>query len=380
MIDFKQKLLLCFRLTPIFIFSLFLVQTISHAQKEQSGQVLYESGMLQHAAWQYGMEREYDKSNKVYDEIEDLLLVSKVDESETHPENDLRGVAQTFRVFFINTHITALFKEINSDDIGDVKYERAAYQLSRELRFNFVPTVVIRTIEVQGNKFTGSLMYWINDATSASSAGLSDLSKPDLLHFFDAIIGNVDRHLENWMISPRKKLIAVDHNRSFFHEDNSWIPHLQSIRDPKSIRESEQFEKLSQISKPQFDTVLAIISEKARKDAWLVRNKIIYELENSIKKEGTAITSNVMFGFVRYDLDQPILTKNSEVEIILRGIVENHLPYRGLGSRRDGLFSVSIRDKTGTRSALGGLQVYKKDAIRIKQLLIDAGFIIKRHK
>ncbi len=345
----------------------------------KSASELYQSGKLQHAAWQYFEDQDQKRSEEIYNEIEEILIESKIDESKTQPEDDLRGVNKTFRVYFLNTHITALFKENSINDVGNIKFELAAYMLSRELGFNLVPVVVIRTIEVRGVKYSGSLMYWINDAKSASSAGLTKLNKPDILLFFDAILSNADRHLENWMVSPQKRIIAVDHNRSFFHKNNFWINHLQSIRNLKKIRESLQYSRLKQISRVQFDRVIKVISEKHRNNAWLVREKIIFEIEKSSELKGLIMIVNEMLGFVQFNLLQPILTKNSEVEKFLLNIVKTYMPHEGLGSRQDGLFSILIRDNGETKTAFGGLKVFKKDATLIKELLVKEGFIIRKN-
>lgn len=107
--------------------------------------------------------------------------------------------------------------EMNFSD--SYKYERAAYLLDRELGLGMVPVAVIRNIK--GDE--GVLVAWIPNAgheatmgrpTSSQMAALAP--QKALMMLFDALILNVDRRQENWMIDKETwDLYLIDHSRAF---------------------------------------------------------------------------------------------------------------------------------------------------------------------
>lgn len=110
------------------------------------------------------------------------------------------------------------FNEMNFSD--SYKYERAAYLLDRELDLNMVPVAVIR--EVKGTE--GVLVSWIPNTTHEShmtktptGPQLAELARRKaFMRLFDALILNVDRRQENWLIDKDTwELYMIDHSRAF---------------------------------------------------------------------------------------------------------------------------------------------------------------------
>lgn len=110
------------------------------------------------------------------------------------------------------------FNEMNFSD--SYKYERAAYLLDRELGLNMVPAAVIR--EVKGTE--GVLVSWIPNTTHEShmtktptGPQLAELARrKSFMRLFDALILNVDRRQENWLIDEDTwELYMIDHSRAF---------------------------------------------------------------------------------------------------------------------------------------------------------------------
>ena len=110
------------------------------------------------------------------------------------------------------------FQELNFSDC--YKYERAAYLLDRELGLNLVPVAVIR--EVRGTE--GALIEWIPNTshesrmtqlpTGVQLAGLAQ--QKAMMRLFDALILNVDRRVENWLLDKDTwELYMIDHSRAF---------------------------------------------------------------------------------------------------------------------------------------------------------------------
>ena len=367
-----------FRQILVSIILIFSYSSLSIAQEFISANELLKQGKLQEAAWQFVIENKNNKSNEIHKNIERILLYGKIDETKTDPSKDLNGIEKTFVVHFYDTPVKAIFKEKRKNRNDKIKHEKIAYRISNYLGFDLVPVVVLRTINVKGIEYSGSLMYWIDDAVTARKARLTIRNKPDLLPFFDAVISNIDRHNENWMIGLNDKIIAVDHNLAFDYKTNIWMNNLQEIKNPKNIVESRQFKLLKEITKDEFSKLLEEVGELQVENAWQVRKRIIFHLENSIANKDVRMIESELSEFIRYSLVEPILMKNSTIENILSFIVLEYMPHEGLGIRRDGLFSVQIRDKDRKdKFALGGILVYKEDADKIRQILLNSGFSLE---
>lgn len=106
-------------------------------------------------------------------------------------------------------------------DIADRHvYELAAYRLDRLLGLNMVPPAVERRI----GRETGTLQYWVEDATNERERRNQDI-EPDgscplakdyaLLELFDRLIYNTDRTQENILYLPDWRVALIDHTRAF---------------------------------------------------------------------------------------------------------------------------------------------------------------------
>jgi len=92
----------------------------------------------------------------------------------------------------------------------------AAYKLDKLLGIGMVPPTVERSVGGRG----GCLQLWVTGSTMDKYEG----SFPDIerwrdqvsvMWLFDYLIANVDRHLNNAMVSPRHRLMLIDHSWSF---------------------------------------------------------------------------------------------------------------------------------------------------------------------
>lgn len=148
-----------------------------------------------------------------HEEIEYFLKEAKVTEREkigtgiTNPEKvtlELDGVVRH-----------AVYKRVDKDH-DSWRAEVAAYELDKLLGLGMVPPTVKRSI--RGRK--GCLQLWVTGVT------MKDYEEPmpDLEHWreqvsvmwlFDDLIANIDRHLNNAMVSPDKKLMLIDNSKTF---------------------------------------------------------------------------------------------------------------------------------------------------------------------
>lgn len=98
------------------------------------------------------------------------------------------------------------------------RYERAAYLLDRRVGLDMVPVVVLRQIGEQA----GALVEWVEDATSEAQRMAVSQAVPEelrlqqnLMHVFDELIANDDRHESNQLITRDGRLRLIDHSRCF---------------------------------------------------------------------------------------------------------------------------------------------------------------------
>lgn len=141
-------------------------------------------------------------------------------------------------------------QEMNFSD--SYKYERAAYLLDRELELNMVPVAVVRKYKAS----EGILVEWIDNATHEShmdrvptGTQVAHLAqRKTVMRLFDALILNVDRRQENWLVDRDSfDLYLIDHSRSF--------------RDRKTLP-PEFSQQLTRISRHLYDKLAALDEER----------------------------------------------------------------------------------------------------------------------
>ena len=120
--------------------------------------------------------------------------------------------------------------EINFQDSWQL--EVAGYALDRIIGLRMVPATVERTL----NGKTGSLQWWVQSAMSEAERRKQNVTPPDLeawnrtyqkMVLFEQLIFNVDRHLNNVLVTQDFDLRLIDHSRSF----RAW----NELRDPKLL-------------------------------------------------------------------------------------------------------------------------------------------------
>ncbi|MGH9460823.1 MAG: hypothetical protein ACRD1X_06370 [Vicinamibacteria bacterium] len=110
---------------------------------------------------------------------------------------------------------SAIFKSVDKDS-DNWRYEIAAYELDKLLGLGMVPPTVERRIG--GRK--GGLQHWVTGITMQKTEELSgDMEvwrqQVSVMWLFDDLIANIDRHLNNAMVSPDQRLILIDNSKTF---------------------------------------------------------------------------------------------------------------------------------------------------------------------
>lgn len=211
---------------------------------------------FQHAAWEFfraGDTRRGEDTTSILAST----LSSKPIRVEAVPRS--KGIKQKWLLEF-ESGDKALFKpgiqQLKPYE-KDPEREEAVYRIDRLLGVHATPYTLVRDVDV-GNKGTplrGSVMYWIKDAFHPRFAGLTHDDRPDSLRFFDAVIGNEDRHEDQWLVLPSGVVVAVDHDHTFRHDRNAqvlnvpiWERELRSIADLTTVRGLS--EQLSRFDEP----------------------------------------------------------------------------------------------------------------------------------
>ncbi len=140
----------------------------------------------------------------------DITERKKIGEGVTNPEKvtlELDGVVRN-----------AIFKKVDKDH-DSWRSEVAAYELDKLLRLGMVPPTVARS--VKGRK--GCLQLWVTGTVMAKFAGeFPDVEKwreqVSVMWLFDDLIANIDRHLNNAMVSPDYQLMLIDNSKTFRYQ------------------------------------------------------------------------------------------------------------------------------------------------------------------
>lgn len=199
---------------------------------------LVAAGRLQEAAWDARASGDTARAEAILTRLERILLSSP--RSARPLGIDSQGVSYTF---FLDhgQGVASIFKVDGSDifcrECG-AEREVASYRVDRLLGLELTPmTVRSRIVDAFGDTLEGSAMYFVRGAREPRDVGGT---KPDLLRFFDAVIGNSDRHAGNWLILPSGRAVAIDHNRAFHYRPPAapktcWETEVDSIRTPTAL-------------------------------------------------------------------------------------------------------------------------------------------------
>lgn len=239
-------------------------------------------------------------------EIEECLNEGKVGKKAgklvgvTRPEHvniDCPGISESAVFKYHDEHRQGITRlaggetELNFSD--SYKYERAAYLLDRELGMNMVPVAVMRN--VKGDD--GTLVAWIPDAVhekdmEGSPKGLEMvglLQDKAVMRLFDALIYNVDRRPENWMVSKDDwSLYLIDHSRAF--RDLKDLP--ESFTSDKLWLSQDLYEKLKALDQVELAAAMDGLITEAQVKSMLARRDLILE---RVEKERSAQGDDAVF-------------------------------------------------------------------------------------
>ncbi len=109
----------------------------------------------------------------------------------------------------------ALLKKVDKKH-DNWRAEVAAYEMDKLLGINMVPPTVMR--KHRGRK--ASLQLWVDGVTMKDyEEEMPDVEswrkQVSVMWLFDDLIANIDRHLNNGMVSPDHRLMLIDNSKTF---------------------------------------------------------------------------------------------------------------------------------------------------------------------
>ncbi len=179
------------------------------------------------------------------------------------------------------------------------RYEIAAYLFDKYLGLNMVPPTVEKRF--QGNR--GSCQLWVDHWMSLKRIKEKKIKVPPIKVFsynrnlylqraFDNLIGNEDRHQNNYLLTEDWRMILIDHSRSF-RTGKKWTTQLlyteKHPEGPMVMRELPRslFEKIKSLD---YDTIKGFVGEYLTDEeinAVLARKElIIQEINKLIQQNG----------------------------------------------------------------------------------------------
>lgn len=248
------------------------------AQERRGARVdsMVAEGRLQEAAWAARADGDHARAEALLARLERILLSAP--RSARPLGVDSQGVSYTFRLDH-GEGVGSIFKVDGSDifcrECG-AEREVASYRVDRLLGLDLTPlTVRSGIVDDFGDTLAGSAMYFVHDGRESRDVGAT---KPDLLRFFDAVIGNSDRHAGNWLILPDGRVVAIDHNRAFQYRPVSapktcWETELDSIREPTEL--GPAFDRYRQMSDDSLAAALAGLDSSLVHDFLGMRPRVV---------------------------------------------------------------------------------------------------------
>jgi hypothetical protein len=201
----------------------------------------------------------------------------------------------------------ALWKDVEGRQKGYIegwKFEIAAYLFDKHLGLNMVPP----TVEKRFRNNRGSCQLWVKSMMTMKDKVEKKIKTPsikvfyynralNLQRFFDNLIGNEDRHQNNYLITEDWRVILIDHSRSF-RTGKKWtseIPYGEKNKEGLVLKDmpKDVFEKTKALS---FEAIKGFAGDNLTDDeinAVLARRDLIVQhIDKLVAKNGEA---NVLY-------------------------------------------------------------------------------------
>jgi len=184
------------------------------------------------------------------------------------------------------------------------KFEIAAYLFDKHLGLNMIPP----TMEKRFHNNRGSCQLWVKAKMTMKDKVEQKIKTPpvkvfnynralNLQRFFDNLIGNEDRHQNNYLITEDWRIILIDHSRSF-RTGKKWateLPYGEKNKEGLILKEMPR-DLLEKTKALTFEAIKGFVGDTLTDDeiqAVLARKELIIQHINKlIEKNGEA---NVLY-------------------------------------------------------------------------------------
>ncbi len=151
-----------------------------------------------------------------HEELEHFLRKAKVIERKKLGKGITNPDKVTLEMDGVVRH--AIYKKVDKKH-DNWRHEVGAYELDKLLGLGMVPPTVKRTI---GGR-RGCLQLWVTGTVMFEYDGeFPDMDRwreqVSVMWLFDDLIANIDRHLNNAMVSPDHRLMLIDNSKTFRYE------------------------------------------------------------------------------------------------------------------------------------------------------------------
>lgn len=234
---------------------------------------------------------------------ETFLAEAEVTKSE-QPWKDIEARTNPWRLTLELNGVThrAIWKDAQGRMRGFIenwKWEIAAYRLDKYLGLNMVPP----TVERRFKEKRGSCQFYLEDIATLKVVQDEKRKKPSYKIYpfnlalykqraFDNLIGNGDRHLNQFIITDDWRMILIDHSRSFPTTKKSTrrLIYDEKYREgPQLMKELPRalFEKLKAMNHEVIREVVGEYLTDNEIEAVLARRDLIVQwIEKRIKEVG----------------------------------------------------------------------------------------------
>jgi len=223
----------------------------------------------------------------------------------THMTETPMGVTQPLEVTLELDGVThkAVFKDVDIDKPGATQMsngtfevafqdswrtEIAAYEVDKIIGLGMVPATVERRVKGKA----GSVQWWVESMMSEATRREQGVHPPDVdawnktiykMRLFDKLIYNVDRHLNNILVTADFDLRLIDHSRAFRPFDD--------LKDPDELTMFSR-QLLAGLEKLEFDPLKKQLRKYLRdgqiRSMLKRRDAILALVKERVAKEGEA--------------------------------------------------------------------------------------------
>ncbi len=178
------------------------------------------------------------------------------------------------------------------------KYEIAAYQFDKYLGLNMVPP----TVEKRFHNSRGSCQLWVQAKMTLREKVEKKIAVPpryvfnynralNLQRAFDSLIGNEDRHQNNYLITEDWRVLLIDHSRSF-RTTKKWmteLPYTEKNREKLVLKDMPKamFEKMKGLNAEVIKGIVGDnLNDEEIKAVLARRDLIVQYMDKLVKEQG----------------------------------------------------------------------------------------------